>query len=341
MSIHNLRRKIKKICIILTLLFIIVASVLFIFSLEKIPEKITYGASFSKLHADELGLDWRDVYLAMLDELGIRHFRLSAHWPNIEPQKDTYNFVDLDFQMKEAQKRGVSVILTVGRRLPGWPECHEPHWTTNLSKEETQKELLEYIEAIVSRYKDYSNLLYWQVENEAFLNFYAREHCKDFFDVDFFEKEIALVKKLDRDTPIFLTDSGELSLWYQAYTRSDVFGTSLYLYVWNHTLGPIRYPITPAFFRIKHNIIQTLFSNKPTIISELSTEPWLLQPIIATSIETQLSRMDINKFNSIISFAAKTGFDTQYLWGVEWWYWMKKYNNHPEFWERAEELYNR
>ncbi len=329
----------KKILIILLLICIIIFSILFILSLEKTPSAFTYGVSFSKLHSDELSLDWKKVYLSALDELKIKKFRLSAHWSGIEPKNNEYDFSALDFQMDEALKRNASVILTVGRRLPGWPECHEPEWVYDLDVEKKQQALLEYIETVVKRYRDYPNLLYWQVENEAFLGFYARYHCKDFFDTDFFDKEIKLVHTLDLDTPILLTDSGELSLWYQAYKRSDIFGTSIYLYVWNNTFGAMRYPITPAFFRIKHNIIKLLTSNKPAIISELSLEPWLLKPIAETPLDIQISRMDISKFNEIIEFAKQTGFDTQYLWGIEWWYWMKD-RGHGEFWEQAKEIYS-
>ena len=331
-------RKFKKIIFWFAVILVIIFAILFVFSFAKIPSKITYGVSFSKLHADELGLKWKDVFIASLDDLKIKNFRLSAHWSQTEPKKDVYDFSALDFQMNEARARDVNVILAVGRRLPGWPECHEPSWVSNLSKEQKQIELLEYIEVVVKRYKDYPNLAFWQVENEPFLVHYATGQCGDFFDKDFFDKEIALVRSLDPDTKIFITDSGELSLWYQSYNRADTFGTSVYLYVWNHTLGPIRYPIVPAFFRIKHNIIKLFFPNKPAILSELSTEPWLLEAISETPIEIQLSRMDLNKFNNMIEFASQTGFDTQYLWGMEWWYYMKE-KNHPEFWNRAKELY--
>ena len=139
--------------------------------------------------------------------------------------------------------------------------------------------------------------------------------------------------------PILMTDSGEFGTWSGAYRRGDVFGTSIYLYVWPRSVGfPIRYPITPAFFRIKHNITKLLFGSKPSLVIELSTEPWLLQPIVDTPMEILLQRMGIDKFKNMISFSSKTGFDTFYLWGAEWWYWMKL-NGHPEFWDEARELF--
>ncbi|HXK40611.1 MAG TPA: hypothetical protein VJ046_00685 [Candidatus Paceibacterota bacterium] len=297
----------------------------------------TYGVSFSRFHTDELGLDWKETYLALQNDLGVKNFRFSGHWPITEPEKDKYNFSELDFQMSEAHGSGASVILAVGRRLPGWPECHIPGWAMELSDEERKNELLELIALVVNRYKYYDNIIYWQVENEPFLTGFSRSACGS-LDKDFLKKEIELVKELD-SRPVLVTDSGELGDWFRAYSRGDVFGTSLYLYVWPRSIGfPIRYPVTPGFFRMKHNLVRLFLGAKPSFVVELSTEPWLLQPIVETPIEVQLDRMGIDKFNEMIDFSAKAGFNGFYLWGAEWWYWLKL-QGYPEHWERAEELF--
>ncbi len=315
--------------------------VLFLLSLKKMPAKLTYGVSFSKFHSDELKLDWKKVYLALLDDLKVRNFRLSAHWPMVEPQDGKFNFSELDFQMREAQKRGASVILAVGRRLPGWPECHDPEWASKLNLNERNQKLLQNIEAVVNRYKSFDNIKYWQVENEPYFTMFSRAGCGS-FDENFLKEEIALVRKLDPSKPVLLTDSGEWGTWRKAYKNGDVFGTTMYLYVYFKQGGisePIRYPLIPAFYRIKQNIIGTIFGKKPSIVIELPAEPWLLQPIVDTPLNAQLERMGMDKFNEMIRFSSKTGFDSFYLWGAEWWYWMKTRQNNPEFWERAGELF--
>lgn len=325
--------------LVLLLLIILVLGFLFLAYDFKKPDKFTYGVSFSRFHSDELKLNWKEVYLATLNDLKVRNFRFSAHWPLTEPEEGKFNFTELDFQIKEAQKAGASVILAVGRRLPGWPECHEPEWVKNLSKEEKSEKLLNYMKTVIERYKGYDNIKYWQVENEAFLTFFSKQTCGE-LDSDSVDKEIAFVKSLDPSRPILITDSGEFGSWYQAYQRGDVFGTSMYLYVWwRNFIGPLRYPINPTFFIIKHNLVKLFFGDKPAIIVELSGEPWLLQPILDTPIEIQLSRMGLDKFNEMIDFSSKTGFNTAYLWGAEWWYWLKL-NGHPEFWDRARELFS-
>ncbi len=303
-----------------------------------IPSKIVYGVSFSPLHATELGLDWKKAYSAMLSDLGVKHVRLSAYWQDIESKEGVFDFSDMDFEMNEAKRSGTSVIFSVGRRLPVWPECHAPEWEWPLDKETGEKKLLEYIEKTVNHYKNYGNITYWQVENEAFFTIYAKDWCKP-FDETFFQKEIALVKKLDPSHPILVTDSGELGGWWGARKSGDVFGSSLYLYAWNKTFGQFRYPISPGFYRARENFTDFLFGKKKMILSELGLEPWLLTPIKDAPIDLQLSRMDINKFNTIVSFAKDTGFEEQYLWGVEWWYYMRQ-NNHPEFWDTAKKLFD-
>lgn len=330
-------KKQTAICVLIT-----ISASLWVLSLDMSPERdMMYGASFSRFHSDELKLDWKETYLAILDDLEVKHLRLTAHWPLTEPKKGIFNFSELDFQIREAEKRNANVILAVGNRLPGWPECHTPDWVVPLSDKERKDELLKYVETVVKRYKNSPSLLYWQVENEIFLQFFGRASCEKHNEEskEVLKEEIDLVHRLDSVHPVIITDSGEFGTWYQAYRSGDVFGTSMYLYVWwRNYLGPIRYPITPAFFRIKHSIVELIYGAKPSVVIELSAEPWLLQPIIDTPIDVQFQRMGIDKFNEMIDFSSKIGFDMSYLWGAEWWYWLKQ-NGYTEHWNMAKELY--
>lgn len=326
----------KNILLSIIAIVCVCVAVLYAGSFRAVPLQITYGVSFSKLHAEELRLDWKETYHALLDDLGVRHLRLSAHWPMIEPRMGEYDFSAMDFQVAEATKRGATIILAIGLRTPGWPECHTPDWAINLSKQEREAKQLAYMTAVVNRYKDSTALQYWQVENEAFLHF-ATQYC-DPVDEAFLQKEIDLVHALDSKHKVLMTDSGEFGKWYKAYSYGDVFATSVYLYIWHHIFGPVRYPIAPGFFHFKENMVELFFGKKPMMLSELGAEPWLSKPIVDASLEEQLTRMDIAKFNEVIDFGAKTGFSEQYLWGVEWWYYMSR-NGHPEFWNRAKELY--
>lgn len=314
-----------------------IGAVVWLSQRRDIPEEQRYGVSFSKLHSDELGLDWKKTYLAILDDLNVRALRLSAHWPMIEPERDVYNFTELDYQVNEARKRNASVILAVGRKSPGWPECHTPHWVGSMEWEEQKMEIRQYITEVVERYREYPNIAYWQIENEPFLNF-ARHICGE-PDEEFFEEELALVRAIDPNTPILATDGGEFGLWYKAHNHADAFGSTMYLYVFTKHIGYWRYPVWGGFFRWKLNMLEAFTKgDKQKLSIEVGLEPWLRQPIKDTSIEEQLEHMSMERFDEILEVARTSGFDAHYLWGAEWWYYMRE-RGHPEFWNKAKQLF--
>jgi hypothetical protein len=323
-----------------SLLIIIFGSIALYFLAQKTePGQITYGMSFNTPYARELGLDWKKTYDAILDDLGVRHLRLAAHWPMIEPIDDSFNFSELDYQIEKAEEVGATVVLAVGRRLPRWPECHIPSWIQELSLAEQQSAQLQYMEQVVSRYKDSAAVVLWQVENEPFLEVFAFEHCGE-LDTDFLDTEIALVRELDPTRQILVTDSGNLGTWRGAYSRGDQFGTSVYVHFWNPELGQFRTVLPSWAYIVKDNLMALFYGEQPTMLIELSAEPWLLQPIIDTPLDVQFSRMNLEKFEDILQYAEGTHYDRQYLWGAEWWYWLLL-QDYPEMWERGKKLYTK
>ncbi len=316
---------------------VLCGSILLVLTYKDKPATIMYGMSFNTSYARELGLDWQATYDAILDDLGVRHLRLAAHWPMVEPAPGTFNFDELDYQIMRAEEVGATVIFAVGRRLPRWPECHVPEWARSLSEVERQAAIMSYIEVVVERYKNSPAIIYWQVENEPFLEVFAFEHC-GVLDTDFLEREIALVNRLDPSRHVLVTDSGNLGTWAGAYSRGDLFGTSVYVHFWNPELGQFRTILPPWFYRVKDNVMALRYGEKPTLLIELSAEPWLIEPIIDVPLETQFTRMNLQKFEDILEYAEATHFEQQYLWGAEWWYWLKL-QDRPEMWERGQQLF--
>lgn len=317
---------------------VILGLLLFFLTRKAVPEEIIYGMSFNTVYANELGLDWLEAYDAIIDDLGVRHLRLAAHWPMIEPEQDEYSWMELDYQLAKAESVGAEVVLAVGRRLPRWPECHVPDWASEMTWYEQQQEILNYMQAVVERYKDREVIKYWQVENEPFLTVFAYEHCGD-LDERFLEAEVAFVKSLDPTRPVLVTDSGNLGLWSGAYRNGDAFGTSVYVYLWNPEIGPLKTILPPWWYRMKDNLMMLRYGEKETMLIELSAEPWLLEPVVDAPIETQLSRMDLEKLKGVLDYAEKTRFEKQYLWGAEWWYWLAQ-QERPELWEFGKTLFS-
>lgn len=301
--------------------------------------EMEWGVSFGIVRADDMKLDWKKAYDAILNDLKPKHLRLIAYWPLIEPKQGQYDFRDMDYQMDAARAHGADVILAIGRRVPGYPECHDPGWLGSKSKEDQKTALLAEIKAIVERYKSRPELRIWQVENEPFFDIFTSpgKLCPP-SDPETVAQEIALVRQLDPKHKILVTDAGELGLWVRAYQAGDVFGTSVYQYVWNRFFGYIEYPIGPWFFRIRQGFMNVFYGDKPEMVAELQAEPWVPKPLVQVPVEEQLTRLDIDKMERLVAFPPASGYDQAYLWGAEWWYWMKT-NGHPEFWNRARDLF--
>lgn len=297
-----------------------------------------FGVTFSKFRAEEFGLDWQRAYIAMLDDLGARKIRLSAYWTDLEPKRDAISFLNLDWQIAEAERRDAEIILAVGQRLPRWPECHIPDWAWDLPEEERQRELLEIVKQTIIRYRDNPRIKYWQVENEPFLPGFGI--CPP-FNKEFLDEEIELVKSLDR-RPIIVSDSGELSIWLQAARRADIFGTTMYRIIWSDRLpgsGYLRYPVPPSFFHAKANLIKYFAGTKDIIVTELQAEPWGPKMAYEMPVSERDKSLSFEQFQDNIAYAREVGFRESYLWGVEWWLWERD-NGRPEFWEYAKTLLN-
>lgn len=302
----------------------------------KIPDKdFKFGVTFSHRYATDIGLDWREAYLEMLDDLNVRRIRIPVYWDLVEKEDGQYDFSDVDWQLDEARGRNAEIILVVGQKVPRWPECFVPGWIGDDDALRGEK-LLRMIETTVSRYKDgHPEIKYWQVENEPFLDFGI---CPK-LDVDLLDKEIDLVRKIDDSRSVIVTDSGELSIWLRAAKRADVFGTTMYRTVYTDKYGYFEYPIGPSFFRLKGWYTKKFTDKDDVMVIELQGEPWLPGWTTGFPKERQLQSMSPAILMDNIDFAKKTGFGNIYIWGVEWWYWMKKEQNFPDLWETASVLF--
>ncbi len=328
-------RILKKILLGILTIIAFFAGYLFVGS-AKPAKDITWGVNFSQKHAKNLGLDWRKTYLALLEDLGVRNFKLTTTWDLLEKEKGLYDFEDLDWQVAKARDYGAKMFLVIGMKTPRWPECHIPEWAKGLDESEQQERVLRLLKNIVLRYRDYDNIWAWQVENEPFFSF---GECPR-LDKDFLKKEIDLVKSLDnQNRPVIITESGEFSLWTRAARYGDMVGVTMYEKVWFHQISKyVTYPFPPVFYSRKAQIIRKIFG-KEVIGVELQAEPWTHRFVSETPLGEQEETMNLERFRGNIEFAAKTNLSQHYLWGAEWWYWMKEKQNKPEMWDEARKLF--
>ncbi len=326
--------KLKTILVGISIILLILIAY-FLIGKPKEAEDVVFGINFSQKHSKELGLDWKENYLALLDDLGVKKIKLLTHWDLLEPKKDNFSFDDLDWQINEAEKRGAKIILVMGMKTGRWPECHIPDWVNELEKKEQQERILKLIEKTVLRYSESKAIEIWQVENEPFFSFGT---CP-WKSKDFLKQEVELVRSLDQTRLILVTDSGEGSFWFEAARLGDMVGTTMYKKVWIDQLNNyVDYLIPPIFYRRKADLVQKVF-NKEVMIVELQAEPWGPKLLYDLPIEEQKKTMNLEQFKSNIDFAKKTGFDKIYLWGAEWWYWMKVKQEQSEIWMEARSLF--
>lgn len=329
------KRKIKILIIsILAVLFVVYELVVRIGYNQN--RDIKWGVAFSKPYATELNLDWQKLYDDMIKDLGVKTIRLPVYWNDIEKERREYDFKDYDWMLEKAKENDIDIVLVVGQRLPRWPECHRPKWLNSLTQEKQDRELLLWIENIIKRYQKYENIIMWQVENEPFLTLFGE--CKK-VNPALLKKEIDLVKSLDK-RPVLITDSGELSLWMRSSKVGDYLGTTVYRIVHNSTIGYWSYFWMPAsFYRFKSRL--NLRSWDKMLISELQAEPWYpnQKTALTTEINEQFKSMNPEKFDKNIKYAKKIGFPQVYLWGVEWWGWLKEEHGDNAIWERAKEVF--
>lgn len=297
------------------------------------------GVSFSVKYAKELGLDWQRAYLALLDEVGVKHLRLMSYWDVGEPVDDEYVFDDLDWQIDQAQRHNATVTLAVGQRQPRWPECHVPDWAQDLSGQAYQDEVKEYIAQVVERYRDSPAIISYQVENEASNTLFGV--CPE-YDPDFLTEEIMLVKSLDPSADVITNVSSQNGLTLRGPVNYvDRVGFSIYHNAHFETFGRTygwRFLFPSQWHSYRAGIIEGV-KGKDVFVHELQAEPWGPEATVNLSLEEQNKTMNAEQLKAIVKYTEQSGIKEMYLWGGEWWYWRLTEFNDKVLWETVKDLY--
>jgi len=335
----------KMLIFFVTIIIIILVAIFCYFFVGKAPapEKITWGVDFSQMQAQSLGLDWEQVYLAIINDLGVKNIKIHTQWDWVEGEKGEYYFTDIDWQLAQAKSKGVKVIYVVGMKSGRWPECHIPGWAMKLPEQQQKDATLAYIKEVVQRYKGDDTIAYWQVENEPLFRF---GQCPSWYykNDSFLSQEVALVKSVDPSRKVIISDSGEDSSWFGAAKVGDIVGTTMYREAWVHITNKFgfvfNYLFSPVYYSRKALLINKIFG-KDVFCIELQAEPWTSKPFNDVPVAEQSKTMNPKIFAQNIEFAKESGLDKFYFWGVEWWYWMKTTQNQPQIWNDAKILLNK
>ncbi|MGB3023768.1 MAG: beta-galactosidase [Candidatus Saccharimonadales bacterium] len=290
------------------------------------------GVSFSEKRATELGLNWRDNFTALLDDMKLRSFRLMSYWDVHEPTRGNFDFESLDWQMNEAAKRGATVSLAIGLRQPRWPECHEPDWAKDLGGNTWKQALYAYIEVVAKRYEYHPALESWQLENEGMNNWFGECGAAD---AERLNEEFNLMKKLTKK-PVYMSLSDQHGLPVNPPVP-DKYGYSVYRTVWSEKTWPyvgyITYPTPIWYHRVRADIIRAT-TGRDIFIHELQLEPWGPRDTRDLSIDEQNASMSTQQIGDSLYFAREIGVHDIYTWGGEWWYWRKVHGD-PSVWNNV------
>ncbi|HEV7453872.1 MAG TPA: beta-galactosidase [Candidatus Saccharimonadales bacterium] len=278
------------------------------------------GVTFVPAYAESLGLNPQETMDALINDVGVRRFRLVSYWDQLEPQKGQYDFSLLDWQMQKAEASHSKVSLSLGLRQPRWPECHMPAWAANEPTSEWQPQLNDFISAVVNRYKNSPSLDSYQLENEYFLQAfgtctnYARQRLVN---------EFSIVKALDPRHKLIVARSQNALGISLGDPRPDELGISIYKRVWDaaYTHRYLEYPF-PAWYYGFLAGAQKILTGKDMIIHELQAEAWAPngKNIPDISLAEQNKSFNAARFTDRVQFGKATGMKEMYLWGAEYWY---------------------
>ncbi len=291
-----------------------------------------YGVTFSITYAKQLGLDPAESYRALVEDVGVRRVRLPVYWSEIEHDPGVFDWTLLDQLVNYSDVRGVDLTLVVGVKVPRWPECYVPDWAEMMDDGARHEAALSMVRAVIERYKNVKTISRWQVENEPFFPF---GECPN-LSVAQFRQRVDLVRTLDPSRPIQVTVSGELGPWGTESDAADILGISMYRLTWNDLFGYFMYPLTPEYYYARAQLAGS--SVDRVIVSELQAEPWFPESIASRSLDHWYRAFDVETFRQNIRFVEESHLSEVYLWGAEWWYFLKEHGR-EELWNEAKNLF--
>lgn len=300
------------------------------------PEII--GASFSQVQCRHLKMsdnETKETYLRVLD-MGFDLLRIGAYMDEI----DERGFDFLDWQIEEAEKRGIRLMLNVGVKVQRYPEFHPPvsmkerlrFWEkpnqTIGEDNETFDEVVNNTRNVIERYKNRRIIDCWQIENEPFDRLaFANNHV---VAESLLDKEIEVLKKeipsakLSLSEAIGLPDS-EDNFRSTIDRKPDISGFNIYYKVPRPYGG--YYELNDSDFdrlAAKNQILKQ--NNIKPIIFESQAEPWEngapvhTEKMVYPSSNPELAVKLASKLTSI-------GYDTVMLWGCEYWIYLSNRGN--------------
>ncbi len=324
---------------------------------ELAAEPLRIGVTYSCRQNKYLGQDWKKNYREIIN-MDFQLIRLGAYWDEIETEAGQYDFSDLDWQIQEAESKGVGVVLTVGMKAPRWPEYFIPRWVLERVNIRSyadvsgsaylREKTLQFIRAVITHYRNRPAIKYWQVENEP-LNRAGPRNWR--IDKNFLKQEVELVRELDsRQRPVIINIATypnkflRILNWFitfgnplkDALELGDILGLNVYPVVGQRFLGRDFYlSTTPSELKSYLNRIirRANTAGKQVWVTELQAEPWEPGQLVH-KISRPPATASPENFKALFKQLRDLGVETIFLWGGEYWYFRKNRHNDAS-WEAA------
>lgn len=313
------------------------------------------GVSFSCRQVRYLGDDCGKAYAALLDDIGVRHVRLSLYWSDVESQPGQFDFAETDALVQQAAARGADVLLTLGIKAQRYPEVYLPSWlarTDDLPEGAVLDRLpgvhdatLRFVDAAVRHYAGSPTVFGWQIENEPYIKNFDKIHGW-VISAAMVSAEIAAVRRADvLHRPIVVTHSSWTTYdqdWKRSLGVGDVLGQNVFTkkawirdwwYFFPYEMGPW-VPNLPGQARAAKR------EGKQLWITELQAEPEERRGLIDLD-PSQVRSISPRLLAANVALARRSGATRVYLWGAEWWYAVRGEGAHVDLWHEAKQLFDR
>lgn len=305
------------------------------------------GASFSHRHLLNLGIE-PGTALVEYRKLNLTWIRLGCYWDEIERKEGKFEFQIIEKLIKDSQKLGLKIVLTVGMKAPRYPEYYFPKWlerklrfkdgeTIGDENKMLTSYLTRYIQTTIRKFKKYSAIKVWQVENEP-LDPSGPHNWQ--ISKNLLRKEVKIVRALDPFRPVLINLWGnELTLrgFYPTVAKlGDIVGLDIYFRCPRAFDSDEKY-VGPLDSDEKlGEIIKEIKKSKKSVwLTELQAEPWEPDEIVTSKKNPPscLPRHITQNYQRIKDW----DLDGVFFWGFEWWLY-RKIAGDKRYWKEVTKL---
>jgi hypothetical protein len=273
----------------------------------------------------------------------------------VEREPGRYDWSSIDRQLDALHARGARAVVTIGMKAQRYPEYWLPTWlrmAANIPPDAfpedhplIEQHLFPYLEAAARHLVAHPAVEGLQVENEPFVHFEGHAngwHIRK----SFLEREIATVRATVGDVPLSVSHASWLrtdGTWHWILDHVDVLSQSVYtkrqrgpwtwLYIFPYRIGPLT-PDLPAQSRAAAR------HGKELWITELQGEPFESPHVDVRAVPThQAASFSPRWLRANLKLARRSGATRAYLWGVEWWLYLRDQRDDGRLWQMGRGLF--